>query len=769
MSTRSTVPPRDLTTSLPTGPVRAGRAAADEAAAVVAGAPADLFRRLLADQESEAALLTARQVLHGFLEETHAGDAAPTGDDAEARPTGDDAEAIAAYVLAARARIAPAVAALTRAEAGPEVRDAVLRQRAPLTLLGACWLDTVSQAATQPAVIVNELFGHHFALTGEGTWDKGATARHRRALAEQGVHLPDVAAASFLDDAAARPLTALHGAFRLALSRLPASFLPEVVGVHYAVHALGVDDLLIGTEPVLPEEAVRELLASYLRLTADSPTGADDVRRLLAAVRLVVRLEEEHTALLTELAAWHSGLSLDARVAAIVAKHAPLAGRQHRAVRLGDRRLSEWLDDKEMDVAAFMAEFRASRQMRPSRDGGCRFLKAIKFGGPMFGIFDEREAATFTAWAEAIAAGEPADPHFPPNTAGDEAAGRWSGALARARCADEVAEEGELIAEGAALGHRELLYRLVNHERFPGILPVARAHAEDRLADAELLFTHGAGGRLTDASYFDYTPDALMARVERIYWDKLVNPYRPLTEIPDRDEVIFGQSTFALGSLIDGTWAYRIGNVGRRHRPGDGMLFSIYADEMGRGDIAKNHITLINQVLASMDILLPHIRDEEFLDQRDLPDELYGFSLHQLSLALFPDSLYEEILGYNLGIEMFGLGEMRLHEIQKLRRHGLDIAYEEAHLSIDNFSAGHARQSADIIVAHLDAVRRDGGEDAVQRAWRRVWRGYASFAYFVEHALVKQALKDEAARPAAPARDAEVSERPPGDSVELVL
>ncbi|CAL9378406.1 hypothetical protein SUDANB6_01008 [Streptomyces sp. enrichment culture] len=265
-----------------------------------------------------------------------------------------------------------------------------------------------------------------------------------------------------------------------------------------------------------------------------------------------------------------------------------------------------------------MAQFRASRQMRPSKDGGCRFLKAIKFGGPMFGIFDEREAATFTAWAEAVAAGEPAGLDFPPNTAGDADAGRWAAALVQARAADEVVEQEELLAEGTALGHRQLLYRLVNFERFPGILPVARAYAEARLADAELLFTHGAGGRLTDASYFDYTPEALLGRVERIYWDKLVNPYRPLTEIPDRDAVVFGQSTFALGSLIDGSWAHRIGNVGRRHRPGDGMLFAIYADEMGRGDVTKNHITLIHQVLASMDIRLPHVRDEEFLDQSDL-------------------------------------------------------------------------------------------------------------------------------------------------------
>ncbi|GAB3998644.1 hypothetical protein GCM10029992_25010 [Glycomyces albus] len=85
---------------------------------------------------------------------------------------------------------------------------------------------------------------------------------------------------------------------------------------------------------------------------------------------------------------------------------------------------------------------------------------------------------------------------------------------------------------------------------------------------------------------------------------------------------------------------------------------------------------------------------------------------------------------------MLGLGEMRLHEIQKLRRWGFDPIYEEAHLTIDNFSSGHARQSVDLINVHLDDVARHSGEDEVRRRWRRVWRGYASFAYYLEVDLV---------------------------------
>jgi hypothetical protein len=263
------------------------------------------------------------------------------------------------------------------------------------------------------------------------------------------------------------------------------------------------------------------------------------------------------------------------------------------------------------------------------------------------------------------------------------------------------------------------------------------------LEAAEVLFVHGAGGRYTDATYFDYSPEALYQRAEQVYWDKLVNPYQPLTAIPDRDEVVFLQTTYALGALIDGAWLHRLANVGHAGRPSDPLLWSIYADEMGHGGLEKNHLTLIHTALASMDVRLPHIRDDAFRDQAELPDDLYGFSLYQLSLALFPDRFHPEILGYNLAIEMFGLGELRLHEIQKLSHHGFDTCYEVAHLTIDNISAGHTRQAADIIVAYLDEVRATVGEAAVREQWRRVWRGYAAYAYIVEPALLKRIAAGE--------------------------
>jgi hypothetical protein len=457
------------------------------------------------------------------------------------------------------------------------------------------------------------------------------------------------------------------------------------------------------------------------------------------AIRLVRTLEREHAAMLAELAAWRGSLSLDAQVAEIVARHAPYAGSQHRNVRLNGRSLADVLDDPTFDLAAFLQELRGSRQMRPGREGESRFVRALRFGGPMFGIFNEREAATFRAWAEAYdpSGGKPPPIELSPNTAGDHQAAAWRTAIEQSAPGDVV------LTEARPRDDRELLHRMVNIEAFANTLPQARERALQGFADAEILFAHGAGGAFTDASYLDYSPQALLDRLETIYRDK-IGSCAPLTEIPDRETVIFGQKMFALGNLIDGTWSCRTGNLGRYRRQSDGMLFSIYADEMGYGDLRKNHITLIHQVLQSMSIRLPHIRDAAFLDQDELPDELYGFSVHQLCMSLFPDTFYNEILGYNLGVETFGLGETRLHEMQRLRHHGFDDSYEMVHLSIDNFSTGHARQAADIVISYLDEVARGFDDATVQEEWRRIWRGYASFAYFVEHRLVKAIQAEQA-------------------------
>jgi hypothetical protein len=680
--------------------------------AALAAGPAEIAAFLLKDSESEAMLLVAKQILDATLSI-----AEWDGGALEAMVQASDLcdgrvnrEALRLWLE--EHRLATATAFDGVVGSGPAARHSLLRRRAALSLLGDCWLDTVSQPATQPDAIANILFGQRWLLLGEGCPARSCVALRRRSLEAAGIFLPPISDAGFFRAAATEQMTALQAAFLLSLSRYPATYLPELVGIHAVYHTLGIDDRIAALDPIVSPEAAWQALDSYADGLDDDPAGEALARRLVTAMRVFVALERRQVARLVELAGQSTDRSLDLQVAEIVGRHAPFAGKQHRRVRIGGRLLSESFGETDLDLADFLRDFKRSGYLRTNAKGSCRFLDAIKFGGPMFGIFSEEEACVLKSWIHRAADTIDEPIILEPEEQDESMPGSW---LANIR----QRPPRDLVFESAPdLDDRTLFYRLVNIENFANTLSVALQRARAGLARAEVLFDNQAAGRYTDARFFEYSPAALEARIESIYWQKLVEPYKPLSDIPPRDEVVFGQKIYALGNLIDGCWAYRCSSTGRSDRAADATLFSIYADEMGLGDVRKNHITLIQQVLNSLEINLPHIRDEKFIDQDEIPDAFYTFPLNQLSLGLFPDRLHPEILGYTLGVEMFGLG--------------FDHIYEDVHLSIDNLSAGHARQAVVIIQAHLDDTERRYGTAACGVEWRRIWNGYAAFAYFME-------------------------------------
>jgi len=695
--------------------------------AALAAEPAEIAAFLLKDCESEAMLLVAKQILDATLSVAEWGDGALQAAMVQGpvlRGGRVDRERLRHWLD--EQRIATAAALDGVVALGAAARHSLLSGRAALSLLGDCWLDIVSQPATQPGGIVNILFGQRWLLLGEGCPARSCVALRRRSLEEAGIFLLPISDAGFFRATAADPMTSLQAAFLLSLSRYPATYLPEVVGVHAACHALGIDDRVAGLTPIVTPEAAWEALDTYVDGLEDDPAGEALSRRLVEAMRVFIGLERRQVAMLAERAGQSTGPSLDLQVAEIIRRHAPFAGKQHGRVRIGVRLLSESFADADLDLAVFLRDFKRSGYLRADAKGSCRFIDAIKFGGPMFGIFSEQEACVLKSWFHRAA--ETIDePIILAPEGHDESLTRlWLAEIRNCPPRDTVFESAP------DLDDRTLFYRLVNIENFANTLSVALERVRAGLARAEVLFDSEVAGRYTDARFFEYSPEALEARVETIYWHKLVEPYKPLDDIPPRDDVVFGQKYFALGNLIDGCWAFRCSGTGRSERVADATLFTIYADEMGLGDIQKNHITLIHRVLRSLGIDLPHIRDQAFIDQDEIPDTFYTFPLNQLSLGLFPNHFHPEILGYNLGVELFGLGEVRLHEIQKLKHWGFDHIYEDVHLSIDNLSAGHSRQAVEIIQAHLDETERLYGTATGAAEWRRIWNGYAAFAYFME-------------------------------------
>jgi hypothetical protein len=712
----------DGTTSLPRGRFHFSPDAQTKLQTRLAtGSVNDFYLLFTEDLESEDQQLLALQLLETLLISSMT---------KKERPL-DSMQMLESYLTQAKETLQQRIKQFALLEASE--RKIIFQQRALLSLLAGCWLDYVSQPATEPALIVCQLSSHNFQIKGNGEINNSQQQRRYRHFAELDIHIPEVYTSGILSNLRTTELTVWQATFWLAISRLPASYLPEIIGFHYAYYSLGFDDALLGMPALISEQQLEALLNTYLSLCQNSPSGEADIQRLLRSISAFVTLELDHSAMLLELKNQLELRTLDDRMAEIIRRHMPFAGKQHQRINVEKKPLPDWFGGNTPDVAAFLTAFRRSPYLRQSSDGSgtCSFQKAIHFGGSMFGIFSQEEAETMARWIKKVRETDCKIELTSEMEAGAERASYWC-VHCRSQSLDTLVNWQKAVLPD----DRELFFRLVNIERFANHLEAIKTQVSQTLQQAEILFTIGSQGRYTDASYFDFSPSALRMRTDAIYWEKLVQPYQRLTQIPDRESVIFNQKLMALGSMIDGAWAHKFGGTLRYHRDSDGMMLAIYADEMGLGNVEKNHITLILQVINSMGIQLPHIREKMFCQQDELPDT-YAFSLHQLGMSLFPDTFYEELLGYNLGIEMLGLGEMRMHEIQKLRHYGFDTIYEEAHLTIDNFSAGHSRQSIDLIIAYLESLRAILNEEELQYRWRRIWRGYASFAYFLETDLTK--------------------------------
>jgi hypothetical protein len=96
------------------------------------------------------------------------------------------------------------------------------------------------------------------------------------------------------------------------------------------------------------------------------------------------------------------------------------------------------------------------------------------------------------------------------------------------------------------------------------------------------------------------------------------------------------------------------------------------------------------------------------------------------SFAEHSGEFLPELLGLNLAIEMAGVGETYRMATRLLRRHGIDPYFFQLHETIDNAASGHTAWSTEGIGIHLELAAQQG-EEAVARAWQRVWRGYAAY------------------------------------------
>ena len=193
-----------------------------------------------------------------------------------------------------------------------------------------------------------------------------------------------------------------------------------------------------------------------------------------------------------------------------------------------------------------------------------------------------------------------------------------------------------------------------------------------------------------------------------------------------RDEAINWLKTRAPVKLVDGAWLGHVHKTSTpfplRHITKD--AWQIMSEELGDGDLKKNHVQVYDRLLKSVGLTLPRADSIEFTHSCLNIDDIQTWKagLAQLLISLFPHDFLPEILGFNLHFESLTLDTlMASEELAELK---IDPYYFMLHITIDNADSGHSAIALQAVSKYIEHVQTTQGGEAARKAWRRVQAGY---------------------------------------------
>ena len=295
----------------------------------------------------------------------------------------------------------------------------------------------------------------------------------------------------------------------------------------------------------------------------------------------------------------------------------------------------------------------------------------------------------------------------------------------------------------AGMDVRELVHCLLNIDDNRSCLPKVREFVDSVLAAArQLQQTADAFAWLDNIRPFDYSDKALDDRMKDIYDDcadfaftENANGIRVRYEpgnpshnpyFRTRENVIERIRQLTPFNFLDGAWLRNIHRVGPVDEV-NSILFTILKEELGDGVPSQNHANIYRDLCHSFGFYPPPMNSMPFVCDTAFLDCAFDSPAFQLGISEFSNRYYPEIIGMSLWLEWT---VMDLHRISSIvERVRLSSHFYRMHIAIDNAASGHGAQIVRAVKLYLAQVRAEGGDQAVEEHWRRIWDGYVAFAY----------------------------------------
>jgi hypothetical protein len=312
--------------------------------------------------------------------------------------------------------------------------------------------------------------------------------------------------------------------------------------------------------------------------------------------------------------------------------------------------------------------------------------------------------------------------------------------------------------------YRDYFYYLMNIEEYPDFLPYARVLALQTLRAAQsLIDLTGIYDPNHPESYVPYSPENFTAKLEQIYEILRSASDRPQRYVYNttRAEEIQGRVNSAPFNQTDGAWLRYAANAGTIDKVRS-LLFEVWSDEVGNGDPSLHHGNLFTDLLRNLGVYLPEVSSRAYADDLRFQESDFIGPVFQLAISQHSEEFLPELLGMTLFLEWEVL---TLAPVVRRREYlGIDPQFWQMHVAIDNASEGHGAMAKEAIEFYLDRVLNDGGPEAQQEHWRRIWRGFVAFAtggydlFQNEDGMSTEA--EQSSHPSTPAdRIAEIMER----------
>ncbi|KAK6511609.1 hypothetical protein TWF481_000524 [Arthrobotrys musiformis] len=297
----------------------------------------------------------------------------------------------------------------------------------------------------------------------------------------------------------------------------------------------------------------------------------------------------------------------------------------------------------------------------------------------------------------------------------------------------QLQSEHNFQTEASMRLHKELYYKLQHLERHYEVLPQARDTLISLFSE-----TLEQASKTPDAGILSikhYSRDALL-KFQQHEDNKIMDMWEqylarrkakgPREMFETKEEARWWLVQSSPVKYVDGAW---LGHINKITTP-FGLrrviknAWQVLSEELGDGDLEKNHVYLYRRLMETVEPGFPAGDDFDFIDPKHQLNEpgIWKAAVAQLLISLFPHQFLPEIIGFNMHYEAMALETLKVSK--ELKELGLDPYYFVLHISIDNADSGHTAMALQTAMEYIELIQKRDGDSAAGHTWKRIQAGY---------------------------------------------